>query len=56
MTTQHAKDCMDTIRELLAEPKPAGTWWATEILELKERGRPVTPLALEIAKRALGMQ
>jgi hypothetical protein len=53
--TPHAKECMEKIRKLLANPKPPGNWWASEVLERYENGEPVTPFALSLAKRALNL-
>lgn len=51
--TPHATVCMKKIRELLSSPKPTGNFWALQIKERWERNEPVTPLAREIARRAL---
>ena len=51
--TPQAKHCMDVIRELLAEPKPAGKWWAHEVIALHDLGRPVSLGAIEMARKVL---
>jgi len=52
--TPHAEACMETIRELLDNPKPPGNWWAKEIFAKVAAGEHVSILAYEMAKTALG--
>ena len=53
--TPHSRDCMEAIKELLAEPKPPGQWWAREVVQLYDEGRPVSRAAIELARKALNL-
>ena len=44
---------MEAIKELLAEPKPAGQWWAREVIARYDAGENVSRAAIELARRAL---
>ena len=53
--TDHQEVCMKKIREIMSSPKPSGNYWAKEIAARQEQGIAQTPLAIDLAKRALGL-
>ena len=52
-TEGHAEECMIKIKEMLSNPRPAGKWWAREILAKVEAGGSVTMTQQRMAEEAL---
>ncbi len=52
--TPYAAECMEKIREMMAHPRAPGNWWAKEIMSKVAAGKPVSLLAYDVAKKALG--
>jgi hypothetical protein len=53
--SDYAKQCMEEVRDKLINTKPAGNWWAKEVMDQRDEGKAVTPAALSLAKHALDM-
>jgi len=51
--TEAGAQQMARVKEIVSHVRPAGTWWATRIMEKVERGEPVIPIAVEFARIAL---
>ena len=51
--TPHAAECMAKIRELMANPRRSGNWWAREVMSKVAAGEIVNVANYDLAKAAL---
>lgn len=53
--TPHGIECMAKIREIMANPRAPGRWWAYEIRDKHRRGEHLNFAQMELAKHACGL-